>query len=87
MKEDRDDKGERQKLVDSCWSVYSENITVPQMFSSTQRKRERVRRDRSEEEQQKDVSDWRLDGGFQVGLIMVYFMTQSATWLAIRSEW
>lgn len=37
MKEQRD--GERRELVDSCWSVYFEDITFLQMFSGTQRKK------------------------------------------------
>ncbi len=37
MKEERD--GERRELVDSCWSVYFEDITLLQMFSGTQRKK------------------------------------------------
>lgn len=34
---------ERQELEDSCWSVYSKDIPLLQMFSSTQRKMERER--------------------------------------------
>lgn len=34
-------RGEREELVDSCWSVYFEHIALLQMFSSTHRKRER----------------------------------------------
>ncbi len=52
MKEER--AGERQELVDSCWSVYFEDITLLQMFSSTQRKRERKGQGRMR------VSDWRV---------------------------
>lgn len=62
--------------MDRCWSVYFEDIALLQMFSSTQRKREKGRRAGAKErEPQKDVSDWRFGGGCQVGLIMVYFMT------------
>lgn len=34
-------RGEREELVDSCWSVYFEHIALLQMFSSTHRKRKR----------------------------------------------
>lgn len=67
MKEARDGNRRERSLADSCWCVYLDDITLLQMVSSTQRKRERA--------QQKDVSCRSSGTCCQGELIIVYFMT------------
>lgn len=80
-------RGERQELVDSCWSVYFDDIALLQMFSSTQRKRERER-EREGQGRRMWVMEvrWRLPGWTHHGVFYDLHI-QSATWWATRSQW